>query len=282
MPLIVAQISDSHLGPRTTVFQANMARIEAVLHAAPPQALVASGDVSLDGADRDADLSFAAAALRRMAGAVPLLVLPGNHDVGSDIRSMPTQPVDAARMARWAAEFGPDRFVLDLDGPGGEAWRLLGLNTEIMGTGMAEEAAQAAWLAQALEGLGRRRIAAFLHKPAFIGGMDDPFDYWSVPPEGRFALAPLLAHPALRLVASGHLHMHRMERRGEVVFAWCPPASFVCEPEIQPGVPDGDRIGGFLRHTLHADHVETELVAPAGLRAPYLEEVRAESYPRQD
>lgn len=278
MPLIVAQVSDAHLGPRTTVFQANMARIESVLHAAPPQALVASGDVSLDGADRDADLSFAAAAFRRMAGAAPLLAIPGNHDVGSDLRSMPGQPVNAARLARWHAEFGADRFMRDLDGPGGEAWRLIGLNTEIMGTGLAEEAAQAAWLVQALAGLGRRRIAAFLHKPVFVNGPADPFDSWCVPPEARPALAPLLDHKALRLVASGHLHLHRTERRGEVVFAWAPPASFICEPEIQPGLP-GDRLGGFLRHTLHADHVETECVCPTGLRAPFLEEVRAETYP---
>ncbi|MBU8537190.1 metallophosphoesterase family protein [Falsiroseomonas tokyonensis] len=279
MPLIVAQISDAHLGPRTTVFQANMARIEAVLHAAPPQALVGSGDLSLDGAGRDADLAFAAAAFRRAAGSAPLLTIPGNHDVGSDRRSMPDQPVDAARLARWQAEFGADRFCHDLDGPGGEAWRLIGLNTEIMGTGLAEEAAQAAWLVQALEGLGRRRIAAFLHKPAFVEKPSDPFDYWSVPPEGRPALVPLLGHPALRLVASGHLHLHRMQQRGQVVFAWAPPASFVCEPEMQPGLP-GDRVTGFLRHTLHPDHVETELVCPAGLRAPFLEEVRAETYPK--
>jgi len=279
MPLIVAQVSDAHLGPRTTVFQANMARIEQVLHAAPPQALVASGDLSLDGADRDADLSFAAAAFRRMAGSAPLLAIPGNHDVGSDPRTMPGQPVDAGRLARWQAALGADRFVQDLDGPGGEAWRLIGLNTEIMGTGLAEEAAQADWLVQALAGLGRRRIAAFLHKPVFVNGPEDGLDPWSVPPEARPALAPLLDHPALRLVGSGHLHLHRMARRGEVVFAWAPPASFVCEPEIQPGLP-GDRVGGFLRHTLHADHVETECVCPAGLRAPFLEEVRAETYPR--
>ncbi|NKC32025.1 metallophosphoesterase family protein [Falsiroseomonas selenitidurans] len=280
MPLIVAQISDAHLGPRTTVFQANLARIAAVLDAAPPDALVASGDLSLDGAGRDADLAFAAQALRGLAGAAPLLAIPGNHDIGSDARSMPDQPVDAARLARWDALLGADRFAHDLDGPGGEAWRLLGLNTEIMGTGLAREAEQAAWIGQALAGLGRRRLALFLHKPVFIHAPDDPFDYWSVPPEARGALAPVLDHPALRLVASGHLHLNRLTRRGEASYAWAAPASFICEPELQPGLP-GDRVTGFLRHTLHADHVETELVCPAGLRAPFLEEVRAETYPRR-
>lgn len=280
MPIIVAQISDAHLGPRTTVFQANMARIEAVLHADPPAALVASGDLSLDGADRDADLSFAASALRRAAGRAPLLAIPGNHDVGSTRETMPTQVVDEARLARWDAMLGADRFIQDLDGPGGESWRLIGLNTEIMGTGLAREAEQAGFVATALEGLGRRRIALFLHKPPFVNGMEDPFDYWSVPPAARATLAPLLEHPALRLVGSGHVHLHRLVQRGEVIHAWAPPASFVCEPEIQPGIP-GDRLAGFLRHRLHADHAEVELVSPAGIRAPFLEEVRAETYPRQ-
>lgn len=279
MPLIVAQISDTHLGPRTTVFQANAARIAAVLQAAPPDLVVASGDLSLDGADRDADLHFAAATVRKMAGAVPLRVLPGNHDIGSDARSMPEQPVDAARLARWQAAFGADRFVQDLDGPGGEAWRVIGLNTEIMGTGLPAEAEQLDALAAALAGLGRRRIAAFLHKPVFLTDPAAPFDIWTVPPEARPALAPLLDHPALRLVGSGHLHVHRTERRGAVTYAWAPAASFVCEPEVQPGVP-GERTTGFLRHTLHADHVETELVYPPGMRTAWLEEVRAESYPR--
>jgi alkaline phosphatase D len=280
MPIIVAQVSDAHLGPRTTLFQANMARIEAVLHADPPAALVASGDLSLDGADRDADLSFAASAFRRAAGAAPLLAIPGNHDVGSTAETMPKQVADEARLARWDAMLGADRFTRDLDGPGGEAWRLIGLNTEIMGTGLAREAEQAAFIGAALDGLGRRRIALFLHKPPYLGAMEDGFDYWSVPPVARATLAALLSHPALRLVASGHLHLHRVVRRGEVVHAWAPPASFVCEEEMQPGMP-GDRVGGFLRHRLHADHAEVELVSPPGIRAPYLEEVRAETYPRE-
>jgi alkaline phosphatase D len=280
MPIIVAQVSDAHLGPRTTVFQANMARIEAVLHADPPAALVASGDLSLDGADRDADLSFAATAFRRAAGRAPLLAIPGNHDVGSTAETMPSQTVDEARLARWDQMLGPDRFVQDLDGPGGESWRLVGLNTEIMGTGLAREAEQAGFVTAALEALGRRRIALFLHKPPYLHGMDDGFDYWSVPPAARATLVPLLSHPALRLVASGHLHLHRLVRRGDVTHAWTPPASFVCEPEIQPGIP-GERLAGFLRHRLHADHVEVELVSPNGIRAPFLDEVRAETYPRQ-
>ncbi len=192
---------------------------------------------------------------------------------------MPHQPVDEARLARWEGILGAHRFVHDIDGGAGESWRLIGLNTEIMGSGLPAEAAQQAFLATALAGAGSRRIAAFLHKPAFLGEPSDPRDYWSVPPEARPALAALLHHPGLRLVASGHLHLYRQKRRGDVLFTWAPPASFVCEVEFQGDIP-GERVAGFLLHRLGIDSVETSLVSPIGIKAPFLEDVRAEAYPR--
>ena len=125
---------------------------------------------------------------------------------------MPKQPVDAARLARFRRLAGEDMWVRDLPG-----WRLVGLNTEIMGTGLAEEAAQAGFIAAAAAGVGDRCLAVFLHTPAFTTAPEDPaFDYWSVAPEARAALRPLLDHPGLRLVASGHLHLHHefTPRRG--------------------------------------------------------------------
>jgi alkaline phosphatase D len=134
---------------------------------------------------------------------------------------------------------------------------------------------------EAAAGAGDRRIALFLHKPVFITAPEDPtFDYWSVPPVARPALAPLLDHPALRLVASGHLHLHRVERRGSAVFAWAPPLSFVVAPDEQPGLP-GERVCGALLHRLHDDHVETELLLTPGTDRPWLHDIRAEIYPSE-
>jgi hypothetical protein len=79
-----------------------------------------------------------------------------------------------------------------------------------MGTGLPREAEQEGFVATALEGLGRRRIALFLHKPPFVHGMEDPFDYWSVPPAARATLfvvqIGLIAYMAFQLtqpVAAG-------------------------------------------------------------------------------
>lgn len=268
----ILQISDTHLSPGTQLFRQNLALLGAWAAAARPDLVVVTGDLSLDGAAGDADLEFAAGMLRELPA--PLLVLPGNHDVGSDPRTMPKQPVDAARLARFRRLAGADNWVHDLPG-----WRLVGLNSEIMGTGLAEEAAQAGFIAAAAAGIGDRRLAVFLHTPAFTTSLEDPgFDYWSVAPEARGALRPLLDHPGLRLVGSGHLHLHHQFTRDAVRYAWAPPVSFVCEPEVQPGIP-GERLPGALLHRLGADAAESALVSPAGIEHHWMAAVRSETYP---
>lgn len=59
-------------------------------------------------------------------------------------------------------------------------------------------------------------------------------------------------------------------------YAWAPPLSFVCEPEMQPGIP-GERRTGALLHQLGEDAAETSLVTPEGLDCHWLADVRAET-----
>lgn len=271
--ITILQISDAHLSPRTMLFRRNLELIAAWAERARPDLVVASGDLSLDGADREEDLDFAVSLLRRLPA--PLLAIPGNHDVGSHPRTMPTQPVDAARLARFRRVVGPDWWLRDLPG-----WRVVGLDTEIMGSGLPDEAAQAGFVEQAAAGAGGRHIALFLHKPVFTTRREDPaFDYWSVPPAGRDALAPLLDHPGLRLVASGHVHLQYEAMLGTARFAWAPALSFVVGPEGQPGLP-GERLCGALVHRLGEESVETELLVPEGIEVSRIEQIRAQIYPR--
>lgn len=269
----ILQLSDAHLSPRNELFRGNLARIRKAVASLPLDLVVATGDLSLDGADRDEDLALAATLHRDFPA--PLLALPGNHDVGSHPHTMPHQPLDTVRLARFQRHLGLGRGVVDLPG-----WRVIGLNSEVMGTGHAEEALQAAFILEAAAGADDRRIALFLHKPVFVTERDDPdFDYWSVPPSARGVLAPLLDHPGLRLVASGHLHLHHHVMRGRVAYVWAPALSFVVNPAEQPGLP-GTRVCGALLHRLHKDHVETELLAPAGTTIDHLDLVRPQTYPR--
>jgi alkaline phosphatase D len=269
----ILHVSDAHLSPRSPLFRANFARVARAAGEVGPDLCVATGDLSLDGADEEADLVFAAEAHRGLPGRV--LALPGNHDIGSEARLMPRQPVDDARLARWRRHLGEGRFVHDVPG-----WRLVGLNSEVMGSGHAEEAAQAAFIAEAAAGAGDRRIALFLHKPPMLGKIEEPeWNPWSVPPGGRAAMAPLLQHPGLRLVASGHIHLHNETWRGRVAHAWAPALSFYCDPSDQVGMA-GARGPGALLHRLHADHVETITLAPPGMEPVMIEHVRDRTYPR--
>lgn len=270
--ITVLQVTDTHLSPRSDLFRANFERTRAAAERARPDIVVATGDLSLDGADREEDLGFAAELHRGLPGT--LLALPGNHDIGSDARLMPHQPVDDARLDRWRRHLGAGRGMLDLPG-----WRIVGLNTEVMGSGHAEEAAQAAFAAEAASGAGARRIALFLHRPPYLERMDEDWNPWSVPPEGRGALAPLLEHPGLRLVASGHIHLHHAARRGAAMHVWGPALSFHCDPRDQPGLP-GSRTPGALLHRLYEDHVETVTLEAGPLEAVCIEDVRDLTYPR--
>lgn len=271
MSFTLAQISDTHLGAGSRLFRANFDRMAAALDGLRPDVTVHTGDASLDGADREADLAFAAAAHARLPG--PVLCVPGNHDVGDHPELAPQQPVDSLRLDRFRRHLGPDRWVQDRDG-----WRLLGLNSQVMGA-HPEADVQAAMIADALATLGARRLAVFIHKPFFAADpAETVFDYWSVPPFARGSLSGVMAHPALRLVASGHLHLYRDVMRGAVRYAWAPSLAFVVDPKEQPDLP-GERPCGFLMHEFGEDTVATRLVVPDGMERPYIHEIYPETYP---
>lgn len=268
----LVQFTDTHLGAGTSLFRRNFETVVARLSGNPPDLIVASGDVTLDGADSEADFAFTRAAFDRLPR--PILAVPGNHDVGDHPEIMPRQPVSTERLERFRRHMGADRWAVDREG-----WRLLGLNSQVMGSGHAEEAAQAAFIAEQLESLGDRCLAVFLHKPIFVATpAETAFDYWSVPPFARPDLGPLLAHPGLRLVASGHLHLHHEVMRNAVRFAWAPSVAFIVAEDEQPDLP-GARPCGFLMHHFEAGAVTTELVAPECMEQPFIHEVRREAYP---
>lgn len=268
----LAQISDPHLGANTSLFRANFQAVAGHLAAEVPDVIVATGDVSLDGADSEEDMRFAAAQLRLLPR--PVLSVPGNHDAGDHPERAPRQPFNTERLERFRRHLGMDRWVQDRDG-----WRLLGLNTAVCGTGHPEEAAQIQFIDDALSGLGDLRLAVFLHKPIFTATPEDPlFDYWSIPPFARAPFLPLLEHPALRLVASGHLHLHAESAYNAARIVWGPSIGFIVAEHEQSDL-QGERPCGFLMHRFHADHVETELVVPPGMARPFIHEVRAEAYP---
>ncbi len=218
----IAFLSDLHLSPTHGFFWQNFLIGCEAANAAGAQAVIVNGDLCINGPDSDAEMDFAARALSRLRGEV--LALPGNHDVGDEPPGQdPNQIIDPPRLARWNAAFGTDRFVLDAG-----AWRLVGVNAQLFGSGLADEAEQTGWLMHQMAGAEGRPVALVLHKPLFVedAGEDQP-TATSINPAPRAALLPLLQKGGVRMVISGHLHASRDRVVHGIRHLWLPAMAFL-------------------------------------------------------
>ncbi len=264
----IIQISDTHLSVRHKHFAGNNAAIARWLGTEKPDLVINTGDLSMDGARLFDDQAYAAG--WHAALGVPVLSVPGNHDVGDLVAFAPTQPVNAERLTQWQGLFGPDMWVHDLPG-----WRLIGLNAMLMGTGLPEEAAQEAWLRAAVA--SDSLVGVFLHKPLFIDRPEEPArGYWTVPPAPRARVLAILAGCRLAFVSSGHLHIARRLQHDGVEHIWCPAASFVVGPfQEELG---GARVPGVIEHIFTAAGVSSRTLRPDGLDDLLIDPVGKEIY----
>ncbi len=201
---------------------------------------------------------------------IPMLILPGNHDVGHLPGS--EQPVNAERLERWRELVGEDRWFEDSAG-----WRFIGLNSLLLGHENDEEEAQFEWLRETLEARRGRRVALFAHKPLFV---DEPHEgdtgYWSVRPAQRKRLYDLIAAHDVALFASGHLHWAWQGRFENTALTWGPSAAFILDKMVRE-MP-GERLVGAVVHEF-GDAVQSDIVAVPGMTAYVLDEVIEEVYP---
>ena len=266
----VVQISDTHLSPGKAHFAANWPPLAAWLADQRPDLIIHTGDVTVDGADQEEDLRFCAARLAELPA--PVLVVPGNHDVGEPGQA--AQPVNHARIKRWRAHFGPDWWLHDL-----EEWRLIGLDSMLFGSGLAEETEQLAWLADAFATAPGRRLAIFTHQPLFVDHAGEPdTGYWSVKPDPRQKLLDLFARHDVALVATGHLHRaHDSSVEGRR-YVWGGAAAFMVGPGLQPAMP-GEAQLGAVAYEFSGRDVEITRADVPGLSALWIDDVVHEVYP---
>ena len=267
----IIQISDTHLSPGKAHFADNWPPLARWIAEQRPDLVIHTGDVTVDGADVEADLRHSAELMRSLGAW--FRAVPGNHDVGD--AGSDRQPVNDERLLSWRTHFGPDGWVEDV-----ENYRLIGLNALLLGSGHPEEATQARWFETVMNNAGGRQIAWFLHRPLFLHSPDEgDTGYWSVKPQPRFRLIELARRHPVALVASGHLHKAHDFRYDGTRYIWAPASSFLVG-EMAPPMPGEKRLGAVV-YDIDGGTLKAEIVEVPGLAPHWIDDVVEEVYPRR-
>jgi 3',5'-cyclic AMP phosphodiesterase CpdA len=268
----VVVVSDSHFSDRTPEADRNWSAVLRHVEAVRPDLVVHVGDVTVDGAHRPAELGLARQRLDEIP--VPWRVVPGNHDVGDNpTGEAADDDVTSARVAEWDRVFGPDRWLAELG-----AWRLLGVDAQLFGSGTAREDEQWAFLEEGLR--GERRTVLVTHKPLTAG--DDELatapSYRFVPPPARARLTGLCRAGGVELVLSGHVHQQRRLEAAGLCHQWVTTTWAVLPDWLQ--APVGAKRCGVLDLALPSDGAAPEavFVEPAGMAQLTLGENVASPY----
>lgn len=255
-PIRIVQVSDTHVSAKRSYFLDNWDLFVAEMRADPPDLIVHSGDLSFDGAGDADDLAFAAREKARLPQ--PWISIPGNHDIGeSHISVRLNQPTNAERRTAWATHFGPTFWVRDIG-----AWRLVGIDTSLLGCGTPEEEEQWRMLGSALAGRDGRPVLLFQHMPPYLDDLDDPAaTSLAVPHAARGRLLTACVAGGVAAIACGHVHVYRKLEHLGMEIVWAPATSFFNIIERQHagfGLPRA----GYVEWTLAGCELSHRLIEP--------------------
>jgi 3',5'-cyclic AMP phosphodiesterase CpdA len=258
----LTQVSDTHLARRYQSLTDNFHRVGEYIDATRPDLVVNSGDLTFDAPTHRDDLEFA----RTLHDALPVecRYLPGNHDVGDNptaVGPVPSQPTTDQDLKTYRSMFGEDRWRFEATG-----WCFIGLDSQVMNTGLASEAEQFDWLASELADVKGKPVALFLHKLLYLNAPDDPELAASairyVPMPARSRLVEMLRAVDLRLVASGHVHQRRDFSYGHTRHIWAPSTGFIIPNRIQEVI--GTKEVGLVEYRFQPDSFEVRHVRAPG------------------
>ncbi|MEV6930141.1 metallophosphoesterase [Dactylosporangium sp. NPDC051485] len=265
--LRLVQISDTHLsrwdGPLRRNFRAIAAFVNDTLS---PNLVVHAGDSVLSNPDAEDDFRAAKDLLGLIRA--PMLFIPGNHDVGEPYEHTWWTATDE-RVARFRRHFGPAQWL---------HWfgdvALIGINSQVFGTGLAEEQHQWQWLSNIAAEVEGRAIILFLHKSLWTGYCGSDGRQGAVDPADRDRILHILSGSRLLGVSNGDVHRYRKTWLGEQFEIWGPSTAFLVHREETQKLPTGLEQLGVVLFEVTGEQVKTTFQTTPGL-----EEVETGGFP---
>jgi 3',5'-cyclic AMP phosphodiesterase CpdA len=244
--LVVAQISDTHLGePRAPQAAENLRRVVEMVNDRHPDIVILTGDI----AENPADWTEAKDILRALNA--PLYFVPGNHDVHSN------------DLARYRATFGPDYYRFNVKNV-----TFIVIDSQLLGNydqyaatdppplspeAQHESGKMLDWLAHDAGKHRKKTVIGVQHVPIARAG-DFPPDtkpYWVISEPYRSRELDLLHQLHIHHILVGHWHRAMTFENGGITWHVGPASSWL---------PWGGELG-FALHTITKDgDLQTEFV----------------------
>lgn len=255
-PLKVIQISDLHVDPSDPVGRDRYERVRRAVDQRRPDLIINTGDVSDDGLAKPDMFPE----LQRWLEAfdAPVLSVPGNHDIGNKVGEEPPN-VTQDYLDAYLTVFGDDRFSCERAG-----WRLIGINSMLLGTDLEREAGQFEWARAQLDEAEAdgQSVALWMHMPLFLQSPDEQVVggslYWVPDPRVRDAWLELVDRPCVRLIANGHVHWYATMQANDTQWVWAPSLQGLVVDDYL--FPRGGNAVGFISYSLGHPSVTHELI----------------------
>ncbi len=262
--MLIAQLSDPHVRPHGVLYQgvadsnAHFAAAIAQLASFDPRPdlVLLSGDL----VDHGTAPEYAAmrSLLRRLA--IPLLVIPGNHDDREAFR-------DAFRDHAYLPPTGPMHYAVGTHGP----VRIVALDVTLPGLHHgAVDPDAARWLDETLAAEPTRPTVVMMHQPPFATGV--PYlDLYACRDEGRLA-AVLSRHRQVERLVCGHVHRFMLLRFGDTLLCTAPSTTTAIALQLRPDARPASHLEppAFLLHHWRAEvGLVTHFVPVGAFPGPY-------------
>lgn len=221
----IVQVTDIHLSRRFPLFLMNWDILTERINALAPDVVLVTGDLVLYDPDSEDDLGFAAQQLKKLKPRYR--VIPGNHDIGEapypglGAGTHPQKPVTSERRERFVRRFGPDWWT-DVQGD----WLIVGINAQVLGSGLTEDAEQKKFIEASLAAHRGTKVVVASHKAMYSveEGADEPG--WSIPVDESEWLQQQLARFDTKVLLSGHLHREKRYQQAGIECLWAPSTAF--------------------------------------------------------